>query len=219
MKKQLFILGCLMLVVLSEIAGAEPSSKVAWTLDTLHKVERADANKGKQIALGCDSCHAATAGNAATQYPSLKGQLATYLYKQLRDYKDGGRQDPVMSGMVAALSDQDMADVAAYYSREAAPDWRKNSIVPESTEQLVNRGDGKRILPPCKACHESDGRGQKIDIPALATQRAAYLEQTLLAYKSGARHNDLYSRMRSISQQLSDEEIKQLARYYAGSSQ
>ena len=205
------------LAVFSGQAWAEPSSKVAWTLDTLHLVEKGDAAKGKQLAQTCDSCHAATPQNASSPNPSLQGQLATYLYKQLRDYKDGSRPNPVMAGMAAGLSDQDMADVAAYYSRETGPSWRKESFVSDIVEQLVERGDGKRILPPCQACHESNGKGQKIDIPALAGQKAAYLEQTLLAYKSGERHNDLYSRMRSITQQLGDEEIKQLARYYAGS--
>ncbi|SMF96726.1 Cytochrome c553 [Methylomagnum ishizawai] len=203
--------------VFSGLAWAGPSSQVAWTLDTLRQVEHADPNKGKQLAATCEGCHAPTAGNAAN--PSLRGQLATYLYKQIRDYQDGSRQNPIMAGMVAGLSEQDAADIAAYYSHEPAPAWRKPMLIPDNIEQLVGRGDGKRILPPCQACHEADGRGQKIDIPALAAQRAAYLEQTLLAYKSGERHNDLYSRMRSLTQQLSDEEIKQLARYYAGASE
>lgn len=214
--KPLYIYAGAWLAAFGGLACAGPSSQVAWTLDTLHKVEKGDAAKGKQIAQTCESCHAPTPQNAASPSPTLHGQLATYLYKQLKDYKDGSRDNPVMSGMVQSLSDQDMADVAAYYSQEKAPEWRDASAT-DAAEHLVDKGDGKRILPPCKACHESDGRGQKQDIPALAGQKANYLEETLLAYKSGARHNDLYSRMRSISQQLSDEEIKQLARYYAGS--
>lgn len=200
------------------LAGAGPSSQVAWTLDTLQRVAKADPAKGKQIAQGCESCHAATPQNASSPYPVLQGQLATYLYKQLRDYKDGSRNNPIMAGMVASLGDQDMADVAAYYSREDRPDWSTSGMVfPDGVKQLVSSGDGKRILPPCKACHEADASGQKIDIPALAGQKAAYLEQTLLDYQAGARANDLYGRMRLITQQLSADEIKQLARYYAGS--
>ena len=88
--------------------------------------------------------------------------------------------------------------------------------VSEAAEVLVKEGDSRRILPPCTACHEASGTGQKIDVPAIAGQNAAYLEQTLLDYKSGARKNDLYARMRDITRQLSEEEIKEVARYYAG---
>jgi len=79
---------------------------------------------------------------------------------------------------------------------------------------LVDKGNGKKILPPCFVCHGSDGAGQKMDTPALAGQQAEYTEATLLAYKNGTRHNDIYSRMRVIAKQLSDTEIKQLAEYY-----
>ena len=77
-------------------------------------------------------------------------------------------------------------------------------------------GDGTRIVAPCAVCHGSAGQGQTMDTPVLAAQKAAYLEQTMLAYKSEARRNDIYRRMRLIVQQLNDEEIRQLARYYAG---
>lgn len=204
------------LLLATGAAGAGPSSQVAWTLETLHLVERGDAARGKQTAQGCEACHAANPQNAAN--PDLRGQLATYLYKQLRDYKDGTRANPVMTAMAAGLGDQDMADIAAYYSQQDRPAWSTRGMVfPEGIGQLVGEGDGKRILPPCKACHEADGSGQKIDIPALAGQKAAYLEQTLLDYQSGTRANDLYGRMRSIARQLSATEIQQLARYYAGS--
>jgi cytochrome c553 len=204
------------LAVLGGHASAEPSSKVAWTLDTLHLVGQADAAKGKAIALRCEGCHTAAPGDATTENPDLRGQRAEYLFKQLQDYKDGSRANPIMTGMAEGLSEQEMAEVSAYYSQQEAPDWRKAFFVADTIDLLVVRGDGKRILPPCKACHESDGSGQKIDVPAIGGQKAAYLEQTLLDYKSGKRHNDLYSRMRWIARELSADEIKQLARYYGG---
>ena len=79
---------------------------------------------------------------------------------------------------------------------------------------MVEQGDGKRILPPCFVCHGGKGQGEKQDIPALAGQQADYFARTLLEYKNGQRHNDIYSRMRLIAQQLSEEEIKELAQYY-----
>jgi cytochrome c553 len=216
MKTTSCLLGGLLLAAFGGSVLAEPSSKLAWTPENLALVKGGDAAKGKQIAESCTACHAAGPPPEGSAYPYLHGQLATYLYKQLKDYKDGSRNNAVMTGMVAGLSDQDMADVSVWYSRQPIPAGRKTLLPQETAEQLVEHGDGRRILPPCESCHEPDGRGQRIDVPALAGQSAAYTEQTLLDYKSGARHNDLYGRMRTLTQQLSNEEIKDLARYYSG---
>lgn len=199
-----------LLLAVSGATLAEPSSKLAWTPENLALVKAGDAARGKPLAETCAACHAP--GGAA---PNLQGQVANYLFKQLRDYKDGSRDNAVMAGMVSGLSDRDMADIAAHYAAQALPAGEKTEAA-ESAVELVKAGDPRRILPPCQSCHEPDGRGQKIDVPALAGQSAAYTRQTLLDYRSGARHNDLYGRMRTLSKQLSDEEIDQLARYYSG---
>jgi cytochrome c553 len=206
----------LLLVAFGGPVVAEPSSNVAWTLETLALVKNGDREKGRQIAETCAACHASGPQPAGTTFPDLQGQLATYLYKQLRDYKDGTRASEIMAPITASLSDKDMADVAAWYSAQPAQAGAKAETVSETAERLVERGDGRRILPSCNACHEADGRGQTIDVPALAGQNPAYTEQTLLDYKSGARHNDIYGRMRTIARELGDEDIRQLARYYAG---
>jgi len=204
------LLAALLIAATAGTAWAEPSSKLAWTPETLAALKRGDAAKGKTIAESCASCHA-----NGGQFPYLDGQLAPYLYKQLHDYKDGSRQNPIMAGLAAGLTAEDMAHVAVYYSQQAIPVPTQSEPPTEAAEQLVEAGDNGRILPPCAVCHEANGRGQKIDVPAIAGQNAAYLEQTLLDYKSGARHNDLYGRMRTITEELSEAEIKQLARYYA----
>lgn len=210
--KKIHLIGSILAVMYGSAVFAQPSSKLAWTPATLAALKAGDGVKGKQIAETCTSCHA-----NGGQFPYLDGQLAAFLFKQLHDYKDGSRDNPIMSGFVAGLSDKDMADVAVYYSQQNIPAGQKvDTATGELAERLVKEGDGRRILPPCASCHEASGKGQKIDVPAVASQNVAYLEQTLLDYKSGARHNDLYGRMRSIAQQLSTEEIKALARYYAG---
>lgn len=205
-----YLLAALLLAAAAGTARAEPSSKIAWTPETLAALKRGDAAKGKVIAESCASCHA-----NGGQFPYLDGQLAPYLYKQLHDYQDGSRQNPIMAGLAAGLSAEDMVNVSVYYSQQAIPAPVKGEPATEAAEQLVESGDNGRILPPCAVCHEANGRGQKIDVPAIAGQNGAYLEQTLLDYKSGARHNDLYGRMRTITEELSEAEIKQLARYYA----
>lgn len=211
--KRIFLLG--LLLAFSAAVAADPSSRLAWTPESLGLVKSGDPAKGKQKAESCAACHTSGPQPAGSGTPYLQGQLASYLYKQLLDYKDGTRDNAVMTGMVSGLSDRDMADIAAYYSGLERP-AAAGVEAEESAVELVTGGDSGRILPPCQVCHEPGGQGQKIDVPALAGQNAEYTRQTLLDYRSGARHNDLYGRMRSLSQQLSDREIEQLARYYAG---
>ena len=202
------IIGGLLLVFLTEGVWAEPSSKVAFTPELLKTLSDGQRQKGEEIAKGCFGCHV-TQGPA----PLLDGQIGAYLFKQLKDYQDGRRSNDLMRGFVAGLSDQDLADIAAYFSQLKAPSSAPSSVS-QMAETLVHRGDPRRILPPCAACHERDGRGQKIDVPAIRGQSSAYLEKTLKDYKSGQRHNDLFGRMRALSQELSDKEIKALAEYY-----
>lgn len=214
--KKGYVFAWIVLVAANGQISAEPSTQVAWTLETLRFVKNGDAERGKELAQACEACHAATPENAESEFPYLQGQSATYLYKQLHDYKSGSRSNEIMVGISAGLSDQDMADVSAWYSRQPLPPAKKADEVPDTIRKLVDRGDGTRIVAPCAVCHGSAGQGQTMDTPVLAAQKAAYLEQTMLAYKSEARRNDIYRRMRLIVQQLNDEEIRQLARYYAG---
>ena len=194
---------------LSGAVLAEPSSQVAWTPATLSFVKKGDAGKGKDLAGTCAGCH--NEGNAA---PNLDGQLPTYIYKQLVDYKNGSRKDPAttMNGLASTLSEQDAADVAAWYGSQKPMAGKGAASDPTG---IVAVGDGKRMEPACSSCHGGSGQGEKVDTPRLSGQKADYLEKTLLAYKNGSRANDLYSRMRLIGSKLSDAEIKQLAEYYS----
>ncbi|MGY6213995.1 c-type cytochrome [Methylolobus aquaticus] len=206
-------LAWLVLSGLSAVAAAEPSTRIAWTPQTLNLVKSGDPARGQTKAASCQSCHGADPANAATPFPYLNGQLATYLYRQLQDYKAGGRPHPIMTGIAAALSDQDMADIAQWYSRQEPvqmPEGRGD--VP----RLVVDGDSKRLIAPCGICHGGHGQGEPVDTPRLSGQKASYLKETLLAYKSGQRHNDIYRRMRTMAERLSPEEIDVLANYYGG---
>ncbi len=202
---------------------AEPSSKIAWTPDTLKHVKTADATNGKVLAEACKSCHGDNGQGMPAEtrddetipaIPALAGQLATYTYKQLRDYFNDSRTDSSMTMLAKTLSDQEAADLAAWFASLPAPQNKAAGKTTARAEKMVAQGDGKRILPPCSVCHGSRGQGEKMDVPALAGQHADYFVSTLMAYKSGERHNDVYSRMRLIAQQLSAEEIKGLADYY-----
>ena len=193
---------------------AGPSSNVAWDSATRQLVASGDPEAGKAKAGACAGCHGADGIGTSPQFPNLAGQLAAYLYKQLRDYKDGTRADSaVMPGMVASLSDQDMADLAAYYA--GLPPAPAQGSGDDSVAELADGVGGTREFPPCGACHGGKGEGKVVNVPALAGQKPAYLEATLQNYKSGKRANDVYARMRSIAQSLTDAQIKALAAYYA----
>ncbi len=198
------------------VVQAAPSSEIAWTPALLKSVKNADASKGKALASAktCNTCHGDAGISNLPDTPSLAGQMATYLYKQLRDYAKGSRKHNFMSSVATELSEPETADLAAWYSSLPLPAATAKSQNLAQAEQMVEQGDGKRILPPCEVCHGSEGQGEKMDLPALKGQRADYLVKTLLEFKTGQRHNDIYSRMRLIAEQLSEQEIKNLATFY-----
>ncbi len=221
MKARILILVISLIPVLAN--AGDSGSQVAWTQDTLKIVKNGHADKGQIIAESCKACHGQRGegipaetkdGETLPAVPALEGQVANYTFKQLRDYFNDDRINESMTGIAKSLSEQDAADVAAWYASLSLPKSASNDLKGGAAETLVNDGDGKRILPPCFVCHGANGQGEKMDIPSLAGQQADYFERTLLAYKNGQRHNDIYSRMRLISKQLTEAEIKALANYY-----
>jgi len=193
---------------------AQPSSQVAWTAEQLNFLKAGEPQKGKELAQTCNACHGASGISSMVGTPSLAGQLPTYLYKQLQDYGNGNRQHAIMSAQAKPLSKQNAADLAAWFASLPGAFQSSNPVVYQNAEKLVKNGDNERILPPCEVCHGGSGQGQKIDTPALSGQSAEYLSTTLKAFKDGSRRNDIYSRMRSIAETLTDEEITELGFYY-----
>ncbi len=195
---------------------AEPSTNIAWTPEMLSFVKQGDAAKGKKLAQTCAGCHGENGVSPIDAYPSLAGQLATYTYKQLRDYADGKRTHMLMNSVATGLSEQDSANLAVWFASLPAPqaDKPKTSEKLAKAERLVEMGNGKKLIPPCFTCHGGRGQGEKQDIPALSGQNPGYFAATLEEYKNSVRHNDVYGRMRLIAEQLSAEDIRQLAQYY-----
>jgi len=204
----------LLLLLTPALVIAEPASNIAWTPDALNFVKQGDAQKGKQLAESCMGCHGEKGISQMDAFPSLAGQLATYTYKQLRDYAEDKRTHTLMNSVSAGLNEQESADLAVWFQSLPAAEHKVKQQALEKAEVLVAKGNGKKIIPPCFTCHGSDGQGERQDIPALAGQQVEYFVNTLTEYKTGVRHNDVYSRMRLISEQLSEEDIKQLAQYY-----
>jgi cytochrome c553 len=205
------------------VAG-DSGSQIAWTTDTIKLVKRGNAEHGKNLAESCKACHGLRGegtnveikdGETLPAIPALAGQNPYYMFKQLRDYYNGDRTHNSMSAIAKGLNEQqDAADLAAWFSSLSLPIQEADNKDFSLAQKMVSQGDGKRILPPCFVCHGADGQGEKIDIPSLAGQRADYFERTFMQYRSGERHNDIYSRMRLIAKQLSEAEIRALAKYY-----
>jgi cytochrome c553 len=214
--KALPLIAAALLIVAGPPVAAGPSSHVAWDSATRALVASGDPSAGERKAAACAGCHGKDGIGTSPTFPNLAGQLAAYLYKQLRDYKDGTRADSaIMSGAVAGLSDRDMADLAAWYASLDPPPPQGEPPASDVAARLADGVGGTREFPPCGACHGARGEGKIVHVPALAGQKAAYLESTLRNYRDGKRANDVYARMRSIAAELTDEQIEALAAYYA----
>lgn len=196
---------------------AAPSSQVAWTPETMQLLAAGDPGQGKAIhtSEGCAGCHGEQGMSSNPAWPHLGGQLADYTYKQLRDYQDGTRVNGIMQGMLGGLDDQTMADLAVFYASLSLPSAQETGVDISVAETLVRKGDGKRLIPACAACHKAPQKRKHHGMPLLEGQNPEYFKITMQAYKTGDRANDVYSVMRNIASQLTSEEIEALAAYYA----
>ena len=179
---------------------------------------KGDAERGKTKAAACAACHGAD-GNGMpgmAQYPKLADQVPGYITKQLNAFKDGTRQDPIMAGMVAALSAEDMADLDAYYSslpiQKIGIDSKDKEQALEG-QKIYRGGYAKMNISACMSCHGPAGEGIPVQFPRLSGQNAAYVEKQLHAFKEGTRKDPT---MNPIAFLLSNEQIKQLSLYVHG---
>lgn len=191
------------------------SSKVAWTLETVRAVRAGDPVQGQKLNADCAACHGEKGIAETPDVPTLAGQSALYLYKQLQDYKSSLRASPIMGEAVASLSDRDMANLAVFYSRLQPPPGAARSA-PPAVAKLVSLGDGSRLIPACDSCHGLRGAGNPgfYGMPALRNQKIEDLSTELKNFRSGDRANDVYRVMRESAKQLTDAEIAALAAYY-----
>ena len=211
----LFLAACLLAA--AGPVGGGPSSQVAWTLSTVRLARGGDAAKGKKLHEDCASCHGDAGNVDIPDVPDLGGQDPLYIYKQLADYKANSRASSIMNEAVKALSDRDMADLAAFYASQKTTPAGKPTAA-GAAEKLASIGDGARLIPACDACHGDRGAGKPgfYGMPALRGQKSQDLVVELTAFRSGERANDVYRVMRDVSKQLTDAEIAALASYYSG---
>jgi cytochrome c553 len=197
----------LILLALLPVAVAAKDTKVA---------SKPDLVKGEAISTSvCAACHTADTSRGAPANPILKGQHPEYLVKQLQEFKSGKRPSAVMKGFAAALTEDDMRNVAAFYaSKPASPGTAKSKATIALGEKIYRGGIGERQVPACAGCHGPLASGIPSQYPRLRGQHADYTEAQLLAFRANTRPNS--AQMTGVVSKMNDAEIKAVADYIAG---
>jgi cytochrome c553 len=177
-----------------------------------------DAAAGKTKSAACGGCHGFDGNSPIPAYPKLAGQNEAYIVKQINDFKaNTDRQNAIMMGMAAGLSDEDAADIGAYFQAQTTKDaaaFEADKIA--AGRELYKGGDLQKGVPACQACHGPEGVGVAgIGYPHLGGQYVEYTLAQLKAFKDGSRKNDDKMLMRSIVEKLSEEDMVAVANYIA----
>jgi len=173
-------------------------------------------SNGKALSGRCAGCHGVSGVSGNPEWPSLAGQNAGYVAKQLADFKSGMRKNVLMASQAMGLTKRQMADLGAYYAAQKSPRAAaKNAKLAKKGENLYRGGNSKTGVAACMACHGPTGRGIPPDYPAVSGQHAKYSAAQLRAFKSGARKNDNQI-MRQIAFRMSRKEISAVAAYMEG---
>jgi cytochrome c553 len=206
MKRIAALLTCLMSAALGAPAMAAETAAAA----------KPDAAKGQAISTGvCAACHTNDGSRGSPANPIIQGQHPEYLVKQLGEFKAGKRDNAIMKGFAATLSDEDMRNVAAFYAgKTAKPGFAKNKDLVTLGEKIYRGGIADRNVPACSGCHSPTGAGIPSQFPRLAGQHADYTEAQLNAFRSGQRKNN--AQMTGVAAKMNDREIKAVSDYIAG---
>lgn len=176
-----------------------------------------DAAAGKDKTTACAACHGADGNSVNPEWPKLAGQGAKYLYTQLKLFKEGKRKNPLMSPQAASLSDQDMQDIAAYYSSQTPTQGAAQEDMVERGGEIYRGGIAKKDTAACMACHGPRGTGNPPAMfPRVSGQHAAYMANALKAYRSGERKSDETKMMNAVTERLTDDDIAAVTQYMSG---
>jgi len=190
---------------------------VMGLMGTAHAEGNAKAGQNLATSKGCVGCHGMDGNSMIPGNPKLAGQGAGYTIKQLADFKSGKRKSVVMNGQAKGLSDQNMADLAAYFASKTVKVGSGNKDLVQAGEKIYRGGDKENGVSACIACHGPTGSGiPSAKFPALGGQHAAYVEHELEAFRNGKRNNDAGKMMQDIAAKMSDAQIKAVSQYIAG---
>ena len=177
-----------------------------------------DAAAGKTKSAVCAACHGADGNSPANPlWPKLAGQHESYVVKQLQAFKNGERKDPTMAPMAMPLSDEDMADLAAYFAGQNKSIGSTDADKLELGEKIYKGGLADRKIAACMACHGPSGAGNPASVyPSVNGQHAAYVSKSLKDFRSGTRTTDPAGMMRDVVKFMSDAEIEAVSSYIQG---
>ena len=180
-----------------------------------------DAEKGQSLSATCAACHGTDGNSINPIWPSLAGQHEGFLVRQIKMFRDGQRENAMMAPMVSGLSDQDIEDLAAYYSGQTLTLKAANPDLVELGRKIYQAGDNDRNIAACMSCHGPTGQGNPLSgYPKLANQHAAYTVLQLQAYKAGRKSSDQDDVngqvMAGVAQYMTEEEIEAVASYLQG---
>ncbi len=182
---------------------------------------KGDATAGKAKAAACAACHGADGNSSNPMWPKLAEQHALYLQRQLKLFKQGLRPATTMAGLAAPLSEQDMADLAAYFESQKRQPGMADEALVELGRRVYHGGNLKTHVPACAACHGPVGEGNPLSkYPSLASQHATYVEDRLKAFRAGETWGDADDVngkiMADVAKNMTDDEIKAVSSYIQG---
>lgn len=189
-------------------------TSMAHAAETVAPEYVGDAAQGQAKSAACAACHGQDGNSAVADYPKLAGQHASYLASTLKAYRDGVRVNAIMQGLAAALSDEDIADLAAYYSEQDITPGATDPALLARGEALYRFGDQDKGISACAACHGPTGQGVGSALfPALNAQWAGYTEAQLKLFREGTRENVM---MNGVAKNMSDADIAAVSSYVEG---
>ena len=176
-----------------------------------------NVEKGKEKALAhnCFECHGEEGIGISSGYPNLAGQYPEYIIKQIQNFRTGERRAPFMNNIAAVIDDQDMIDVAIYFSSKQK-NKEKNTLENKVAKDLYFNGDKTRNIIACSLCHGNNGQGIRSSeqvYPMIGGQQMYYLREQLLNWRLGTRSNSPDRIMNKVSQALTEEEIEALSHF------
>jgi cytochrome c553 len=198
------------------IAAALVAPALSNASEPVAKAAKPDLAKGEATySAVCASCHGADGNSGSPAYPKLAQQHPEYIVKQLQEFKSGKRANAIMSGMVAALSEDDMKNIGAWLgSKTAKPGFAKEKELVVLGERIYRGGIADRQVAACAGCHTPTGAGITSQYPRLSGQHAEYAAAQLTAFRDGVRKNS--AQMTGVAAKMNDREIKAVADYIAG---
>lgn len=177
-----------------------------------------DAAQAKPIVdKVCGACHGADGNSTSPTYPNLAGQHPEYLNKQLNEFKSGARKNATMAPNVTNLSQQDMLNLAAYFSaQQPKARMAKDAALVAEGQKIYKGGNPGSGVPACASCHGPTGAGIPVQFPRVAGQHSKYVYSQLMNFRSGDRANDGGKMMQVIARKMTDSEMKAVAEYMSG---